>query len=187
MKRFFSFFQMERIFSYAWREKRGIGSDKEQNVRHIFFYFNFFRKARCCNLLKEYMLTNDEGLQRRHKIDTTLQVHFFGPKGNKDLHYEGFYKFMDDLQTEVLELEFNEFSKGKPAISEIDFATILLRYTYLDVDDHDKYLDRLLDRVEEKGITFKEFRDFCQFLNNLEDFSIAMRMYTLADRAISKG
>lgn len=133
------------------------------------------------------MLTNDEGLQRRHKIDTTLQVHFFGPKGNKDLHYEGFYKFMDDLQTEVLELEFNEFSKGKPAISEIDFATILLRYTYLDVDDHDKYLDRLLDRVEEKGITFKEFRDFCQFLNNLEDFSIAMRMYTLADRAISKG
>ncbi|XP_059622414.1 calcium uptake protein 3, mitochondrial isoform X2 [Phlebotomus argentipes] len=159
------FLVMERIFSYAWREKRGIGSDKEQT---------------------DYLMDNDEGLQRRHKIDTTLQVHFFGSKGNKDLHYEGFYKFMDDLQTEVLELEFNEFSKGKPAISEIDFATILLRYTYLDVDDHDKYLDRLLDRVEEKGITFKEFRNFCQFLNNLEDFSIAMRMYTLADRAISK-
>lgn len=50
------------------------------------------------------------------------------------------------------------------------------------------YLDRLLDRVkEEKGVTFKEFRDFCQFLNNLEDFSIAMRMYTLADHPISKG
>lgn len=50
------------------------------------------------------------------------------------------------------------------------------------------YLDRLLDRVKfEKGVTFKEFRDFCQFLNNLEDFSIAMRMYTLADRSISKG
>lgn len=50
------------------------------------------------------------------------------------------------------------------------------------------YLDRLLDRVKhEKGVTFKEFRDFCQFLNNLEDFSIAMRMYTLSDQAISKG
>lgn len=50
------------------------------------------------------------------------------------------------------------------------------------------YLDRLLDRIkEEKGVTFKEFRDFCQFLNNLEDFSIAMRMYTLADHPISKG
>lgn len=50
------------------------------------------------------------------------------------------------------------------------------------------YLDRLLDRVkQERGVTFKEFRDFCQFLNNLEDFSIAMRMYTLSDQAISKG
>lgn len=50
------------------------------------------------------------------------------------------------------------------------------------------YLDRLLDRVKhEKGVSFKEFRDFCQFLNNLEDFSIAMRMYTLADQSISKG
>lgn len=50
------------------------------------------------------------------------------------------------------------------------------------------YLDRLLDRVkDEKGITFEEFRVFCQFLNNLEDFTIAMRMYTLADRPISKG
>lgn len=57
-----------------------------------------------------------------------------------------------------------------------------------DTDEYDMYLDRLLDRVkQEKGVSFKEFRDFCQFLNNLEDFSIAMRMYTLADQSISKG
>lgn len=57
-----------------------------------------------------------------------------------------------------------------------------------DTDEYDMYLDRLLDRVkQEKGVTFKEFRDFCQFLNNLEDFSIAMRMYTLSDQSISKG
>lgn len=115
-------------------------------------------------------------------------MHFFGRKGNQDLHYEGFYKFMDNLQTEVLELEFYEFSKGNVAITEVDFAKILLRYTYLDTDEYDMFLDRLLDRVkEEKGVTFKEFRDFCQFLNNLEDFSMAMRMYTLADHPISKG
>lgn len=119
---------------------------------------------------------------------------------------------MDNLQTEVLELEFYEFSKGNIAITEVDFAKILLRYTYLvsfviknmivwiwtkvmnnliisqDTDEYDMYLDRLLDRVKhEKGVSFKEFKDFCQFLNNLEDFSIAMRMYTLSDQAISKG
>ncbi|KAJ8882959.1 hypothetical protein PR048_014798 [Dryococelus australis] len=95
---------------------------------------------------------------------------------------------MENLQSEVLELEFHEFSKGHDTITEVDFAKILLRYTYLDTTEYDMYLDRLLDRIkEEKGITFDEFRTFCQFLNNLDDFAIAMRMYTLADRPISKG
>lgn len=94
---------------------------------------------------------------------------------------------MDNLQTEVLELEFNEFSKGNVAITENDFAKILLRYTYLNTEEYDAYLERLMDRIKkERGITFDEFRDFCRFLNNLEDFAIAMRMYTLADRAISQ-
>jgi calcium uptake protein 3, mitochondrial len=54
-------------------------------------------------------------------------------------------------------------------------------------DEYDLFLDRLLDReATEKGVSFEEFRAFCQFLNNLDDFAIAMRMYTLADRAISK-
>lgn len=43
-------------------------------------------------------------------------------------------RFMENLQTEVLEIEFNEFSKGLPAITELDFAKILLRYTYLQSD-----------------------------------------------------
>lgn len=89
------------------------------------FYFCYF-----CTMQDSYD-EDEEGLQRRHKVDTTLQVHFFGKKGNQDLHYDGFYKFMDNLQTEVLELEFYEFSKGNIAITEVDFAKILLRYTYL--------------------------------------------------------
>ncbi|XP_020717586.1 calcium uptake protein 2, mitochondrial isoform X8 [Ceratitis capitata] len=137
-------------------------------------------------LVDDY-IDDEEGLQRKHRIDTTLQIHLFGKKGNQDLNYDGFYKFMDNLQTEVLELEFNEFSKGNVAITENDFAKILLRYTYLNAEEYDAYLERLMDRVKvERGITFEEFRDFCRFLNNLEDFAIAMRMYTLADRAISQ-
>ena len=38
------------------------------------------------------------------------------------------FRFMENLQSEVLELEFIEFSKGKAVISEVDFARILLRY-----------------------------------------------------------
>ncbi|XP_046805112.1 calcium uptake protein 3, mitochondrial isoform X4 [Lucilia cuprina] len=149
-------------------------------------YYKKKKDKKVTNTFDNY-IDDEEGLQRKHKVDTTLQTHLFGKKGNQDLYYEGFYKFMDNLQTEVLELEFTEFSKGNKAITEVDFAKILLRYTYLDTDEYDSFLERLLDRVkDEQGITFDEFRDFCRFLNNLEDFAIAMRMYTLADRAISK-
>ncbi|XP_021183265.2 calcium uptake protein 3, mitochondrial isoform X2 [Helicoverpa armigera] len=170
---------MEKIFSFAWRGKRGMTEDenKDDGKGDV----NADGKAH------ENYVNDDQGLQRRHNVDTFLQVHFFGKKGTNDLKFEGFRQFMENLQTEVLELEFHEFAKGHETISEVDFAKILLRYTYLDTDEYDMYLDRLLDRVKyEHGITFEEFKTFCQFLNNLEDFTIAMRMYTLADHPISK-
>lgn len=43
---------------------------------------------------------------------------------------------MENLQTEVLELEFHEFSKGHDTITEVDFAKILLRYTHLDTNEY---------------------------------------------------
>jgi len=130
---------------------------------------------------------NDYGLQKGHQVDTSLLVHFFGRDGGEELKFSEFCTFMDNLQTEVLHMEFGEFSKGAPSISELDFARILLRYTFLNSEDYDNILERLYDRLqEEKGITFEEFKDFCQFLNNLDDFQIAMRMYTLADKPISQ-
>ncbi|XP_023948119.2 calcium uptake protein 3, mitochondrial isoform X2 [Bicyclus anynana] len=172
------FLVMEKIFSYAWRGKRGM---PEQGAAEG------AAEGAAGGGPHDNYINDEQGLQRRHNVDTLLQVHFFGKKGTNDLKFEGFRQFMENLQTEVLELEFHEFSKGHETISEVDFAKILLRYTYLDTDEYDMYLDRLLDRVrDERGITFDEFRTFCQFLNNLEDFTIAMRMYTLADHPISK-
>jgi len=126
------------------------------------------------------------GLQIGNIVDTTLLTHFFGQQGTEELSFKEFCNFMENLQTEVLHMEFGEFSKGAPVISEMDFARILLRYTFLNSEDYDNILERLFERLpEERGITFEEFRDFGQFLNNLDDFQIAMRMYTLADKAIS--
>jgi hypothetical protein len=39
---------------------------------------------------------------------------------------------MENLQTEILEIEFIEFSHGFKKITGLDFAEILLRYTNLD-------------------------------------------------------
>lgn len=58
---------------------------------------------------------------------------------------------------------------------------------FLSICRYDEFLERLIQGdPEEKGITFPEFHDFCTFLNNLDDFAIAMKMYTLADRSVSE-
>ncbi|XP_005157308.2 calcium uptake protein 3, mitochondrial isoform X4 [Danio rerio] len=117
--------------------------------------------------------------------DTTLLVHFFGRKGKSELNFDDFYRFMDNLQTEVLEIEFLSYSKGMTTISEEDFARILLRYTT--VENITGYLENVHQSIpDEKGITFEEFRSFFQFLNNLEDFAIAMQMYNFANRPIGQ-
>ncbi|CAH1268282.1 MICU3 [Branchiostoma lanceolatum] len=145
--------------------------------------------------------------------DTTLLVHLFGVKGTDDLNFQEFYKFMDNLQTEILELEFLEFARGMPTISEIEFAQILLRYTHLPDAAHDAIIERLKDRIPEekpgagktaegkhvvkdgsgenvkkkqRGITFDQFKPFFQFLNNLDDFAIAMQMYTFANQPVEQ-
>lgn len=60
---------------------------------------------------------------------------------------------MTNLQYEVIELEFLEFSKGMKTISEEDFARILLRYTNLD----DMQVGECLDRVKKRMPTEKVF------------------------------
>ncbi|KAM0729295.1 Calcium uptake protein 3, mitochondrial [Formica fusca] len=170
---------MEKIFSHAWRGRHGCETKEELEQLQ--------ERQKTPEEIQGQFIDDDQGLQRRHAVDTTLMIHFFGKDGTNELRYEDFKRFMENLQHEILELEFHEFSKGHNTINELDFAKILLRYTYLEPDEYDKYLDKMLDRADlHIGITFEEFRRFYQFLNNLDDFSIAMRMYTLADHPISK-
>ncbi|KAG1949001.1 calcium uptake protein 3, mitochondrial [Pimephales promelas] len=139
------------------------------------------KKGRKGDAEKSAQLRADENMT----IDTTLLVHFFGKKGKAELTFDDFYRFMDNLQTEMLEIEFLTYSKGMTTISEEDFARILLRYT--NVEDIRSYLENVRQCIpDEKGITFEEFRSFFQFLNNLEDFAIAMQMYNFACRSIGQ-
>ena len=84
----------------------------------------------------------DHKLMRSHDVDTSLLMYFFGKRGDGHLGFEDFRKFMDNLQTEVLQMEYNEFSKGTDTITELDFARILLRYTFLNTEEYQMILDR---------------------------------------------
>ncbi|XP_061736439.1 calcium uptake protein 3, mitochondrial isoform X2 [Nerophis ophidion] len=144
-------------------------------------YWDVLRRGASQILFSDLAERADENIT----IDTTLLVHFFGKKGKAELTFDDFYRFMDNLQTEVLEIEFLTYSKGMTTISEEDFAKILLRFT--NVENIGAYLENVKQSIpDEKGITFDEFRSFFQFLNNLEDFAIAMQMYNFAARSIGQ-
>ncbi|XP_031145216.1 calcium uptake protein 3, mitochondrial isoform X1 [Sander lucioperca] len=152
-------------------------------------YWDVLRRSASQVLFSD--LAEDFTLERADEsitIDTTLLVHFFGKKGKAELTFDDFYRFMDNLQTEVLEIEFLTYSKGMTTISEEDFAKILLRFT--NVENISAYLENVRqcipDEKKQEGITFDEFRSFFQFLNNLEDFAIAMQMYNFASRSIGQ-
>ncbi|GLD60796.1 calcium uptake protein 3, mitochondrial isoform X3, partial [Lates japonicus] len=146
-------------------------------------YWDVLRRSASQVLFSDLAERADESIT----IDTTLLVHFFGKKGKAELTFDDFYRFMDNLQTEVLEIEFLTYSKGMTTISEEDFAKILLRFT--NVENISAYLENVRQCIpdeKQEGITFDEFRSFFQFLNNLEDFAIAMQMYNFAARSIGQ-
>jgi hypothetical protein len=67
------------------------------------------------------------------------------------------YSFMENFQTEVLEIEFNEFSHGFKTISDLDFAEILLRYTNFDRDTKKSILKRVKKTTHQADVGTKEF------------------------------
>ncbi|KAJ3612276.1 hypothetical protein NHX12_020552 [Muraenolepis orangiensis] len=165
------FLVLQEIFRKK-NEKRGRKGDVEKSAQLVLkkdsqefvarSYWDILRRGASQALFSDLAERTDENIM----TDTTLLVHFFGKKGKAELTFDDFYRFMDNIQTEMLEIEFLNYSKGMTTISEEDFARILLRFT--------------------NGITFDEFRSFFQFLNNLEDFAIAMQMYNFAARSIGQ-
>nr|XP_031321590.1 LOW QUALITY PROTEIN: calcium uptake protein 2, mitochondrial [Camelus dromedarius] len=117
------------------------------------------------------------------EINTTLQLRFFGTKGEKKLHYKEFRKFMENLQTEVQEMEFLQFSKGLSFMRKEDFAEWLLFFT--NTENKDVYWKNVREKLSAgESISLDEFKSFCHFATHLEDFAIAMQMFSLAHRPV---
>ncbi|KAM4620748.1 calcium uptake protein 2, mitochondrial [Polymixia lowei] len=116
-------------------------------------------------------------------VNTTLQAFFFGRNGTNKLQYKDFHRFMEDLQAEVQEMEFLQFSKGMETMRREDFAEWLLHYT--NEEDNEAYWENMRKRIPAgESITFDEFKAFCLFTNNLEDFAFSVKMISEANRPI---
>lgn len=165
------FLVMEDVFTSYWNEKRAALDEHASKLQN-----------------EEKLLIEDrQTLQRSNEVDTTLLVHFFGPSGTDSITYKVFKSFVENLQYEVLEFEFNVYARDGLTISETDFANLLLYYTYLDKQDYERVLDKLqTEFADSDGIEFPDFQVFCLFLNHLEDFSVAMRKFSLSGSGITK-
>ncbi|XP_021092021.1 calcium uptake protein 2, mitochondrial isoform X3 [Heterocephalus glaber] len=133
------------------------------------------------------MKTNETECQgqtmKESEIDTTLQMRFFGKRGERKLHYKEFRRFMENLQTEIQEMEFIQFSKGLNFMRKEDFAEWLLFFT--NTENKDIYWKNVREKLSAgESISLDEFKSFCHFTTHLEDFAIAMQMFSLAHRPV---
>ncbi|KAM9602649.1 calcium uptake protein 2, mitochondrial isoform 3-T3 [Morphnus guianensis] len=150
----------------------------------------FFKLQRIIGKEDDLKIAGDEAVFRGVELEscgvnTMLLIHFFGKEGKEKLHYSEFFRFMENLQTEVQEMEFIKFSKGLNVMRKEDFAEWLLYFT--DEENNEIYWQNVKDRIEAgENISLEEFKTFCKFTNNLEDFSIAMQMFTVANRPVKR-
>lgn len=187
---------MDKVLSVAIRARRiknALASynerkeSKSKSNKKIKCYENFEYDP-SHHTTEEMRVDDSMGLQRRHDISTTLQTHLFGLDGRGMVTHQQLTTFINNLRREILDMEFQSFARGKNTISEVTFARALLQHTYLNEETVEEYVRNMQLRLKpiEQGITFQEYYDFFYFLNNLEDFKIAIRFYILADVPISK-
>ncbi|WKY00161.1 hypothetical protein Q1695_014765 [Nippostrongylus brasiliensis] len=162
--------------------------DNEEIDKDEFLLISKMFAARSAQLYGTCLVPKSE--EEVKKQDTTLLLHLFGVRGNGKLSFEQFRHFYQNLQEEIMEIEFHEFARGKSTISPMDFARLILRqvmYTIVHKDDYHKYINRVKDRTspEDKGVTLCQWAGFSLFLNNLEEFSTAVRLYANADMPVS--
>ncbi|CAF1014336.1 unnamed protein product [Rotaria sordida] len=121
--------------------------------------------------------------------------YFFGENLDQLLTIEKFLQFYEQLQYEILRLEFNRSTKSptdKTRMTEVDFAESLLAYSGLS----DKRIKRMLKRVKKAypindetksiGISFNDYENFHNFLCNIHDTDVALTFYHIAGGAIDK-
>jgi Ca2+-binding EF-hand superfamily protein len=124
-----------------------------------------------------------------------VNQYFFGENLDQLLTIEKFLQFYEQLQNEILQLEFHRSAKcanDKTRMTENDFATSLLAYSGLS----DKRVKKMLKRIKKAyptddptksiGISFEDYQNFYNFLRNIHDIDIALTFYHIAGGAIDK-
>uniref|UniRef100_A0A1Q3FM59 Putative calcium uptake protein 1 log mitochondrial n=1 Tax=Culex tarsalis TaxID=7177 RepID=A0A1Q3FM59_CULTA len=122
-------------------------------------------------------------------VNSALTTYFFGQKNDEKLTIEKFLDFQQQLQREILTLEFmrkNPDENGN--ISESDFAELLLAYAGYTQKKKVKKIKRVKKRFRDHGagISKEDYLNFFHFLNNINDVDTALTFYHIAGASIDQ-
>ncbi|XP_045534321.1 calcium uptake protein 1 homolog, mitochondrial isoform X1 [Papilio machaon] len=122
-------------------------------------------------------------------INSALTTYFFGPKLNEKLTIEKFLDFQQQLQKEILSLEFQRKQPDENGrITEADFAELLLAYAGYPAKKKARMLKRVkkMFRDHGVGITKDDYLKFFHLLNNINDVDTALTFYHIAGASIDQ-
>ncbi|XP_052752465.1 calcium uptake protein 1 homolog, mitochondrial-like isoform X1 [Galleria mellonella] len=122
-------------------------------------------------------------------INSALTTYFFGPKLNQKLTIEKFLDFQQQLQKEILSLEFQRKQPDENGrITEADFAELLLAYAGYPAKKKSRMLKRVKKAFRDHGvgITKDDYLKFFHLLNNINDVDTALTFYHIAGASIDQ-
>ncbi|XP_014484737.1 PREDICTED: calcium uptake protein 1 homolog, mitochondrial isoform X1 [Dinoponera quadriceps] len=122
-------------------------------------------------------------------VNSALTTYFFGPQMNQKLTIEKFLDFQQQLQREILSLEFERRNPDEHGnITEVDFTELLLAYAGYPAKKKAKMLKRVKKMFKEdpQGISKEEYLKFFHFLNNINDVDTALTFYHIAGASIDQ-
>ncbi|XP_070507318.1 calcium uptake protein 1 homolog, mitochondrial-like isoform X2 [Chironomus tepperi] len=121
-------------------------------------------------------------------VNSALSCYFFGQKLDQKLTIEKFLEFQQQLQREILTLEFLRKNPENGHISEADFTELLLAYAGYPQKKKIKKIKRVKKRFRDhgKGVSKEDYLSFFHFLNNINDVDTALTFYHIAGASIDQ-
>ncbi|XP_076655267.1 mitochondrial calcium uptake 1 isoform X2 [Halictus rubicundus] len=120
-------------------------------------------------------------------VNSALTTYFFGSNMKGKLTIEKFLDFQQQLQKEILSLEFERRNPDEDGrITEQDFTELLLAYAGYPDKKKEKILKTIKKRFKQnpQGISKDEYLKFFHFLNNINDVDTALTFYHIAGASI---
>lgn len=109
----------------------------------------------------------------------------FGAHGTKTLTFSRFSGFLENLQADLVTLEFESFGPDKDgSISAADFATSLIAHVY--PKQTKTYMKRIGALDSDIRVSYQDFLAFEKMLSQLDDIEVAINTFSAANGGFGK-